>query len=198
MSRTAFKRRPYIRAIITDKDNVTFGYNVRLRGGGPEVGINGTFYWHHNGRRFTNGILIDDGKIIGESSAHSWKNQPDSIFVFDDLSAHSGLWASDFNVKNAISGAGLSPNLYNPREQGYIGAYADVWRKTYHNIVGVKDGSVWLMCVYGDKDFLLNIGKEFDNAILLDGGHAGNITTPSWGYGAKYWKSQNAIIVKEV
>jgi hypothetical protein len=198
MHRTEFIRKPYIRAIVTDKNNITFGYDVRLRGGGPEVGINGTFYWHHNGKRYTNGILIDNGKIVGESSAHSWKGQPDSILVFDDLSSHKGLWASDYNVKNAISGAGLSPNLYDPRLEGYIGSYADVWRFTYHNVLGFKKDRVWLLCVKGGRDKLLEIGREFDNAILLDGGHAGNLTTPTWGYGNKYWKSQNAILIKEV
>jgi hypothetical protein len=118
--------------------------------------------------------------------------------IFDNLSAEKGRFASDFNVRNAISGAGLSPNLYDPEEEGYNGLYSDVWRRTYHNILGFKDGSVWLMCAYGSRYKLLEIGREFDNAILLDGGHAGNITTNKWGYGSRSWISQNAILVKEV
>ena len=197
MSRIQLIRKPYVRAIVTDKDNLQFGYDVKLRGGGPEIGINGTFYWYHNDLRYTNAILIDNKRIVGQSSAHSWKGQPDSILVFDDLSAHKGLWANDFNVKNAISGAGLSPNLYDPSTEGYSGAYADVWRRTYHNVVGFKEDSVWLMCVKGSRSFLRSIGREFDNAILLDGGHAGNITTDRWGYGNRSWVSQNCILIKE-
>lgn len=198
-------KKPYIRGIVTNKENIMFGYDRVLRGGGPEVGINGTFYWYTENDdgdtiRYTNGILIDNKKIVGQASAHSWKNQPDSILVFDDLSAHKGLWAMDFDVNNAISGAGLSPNLYNPREEGYDGAYGDVWRNTYHNVVGFKDSSVWLLCVKGGRSFLKSIGKEFENSILLDGGHAGIITTPTWGYSdwrSKGWKSQNCILIKE-
>lgn len=78
-------------------------------------------------------------------------------------------------IKWAISGVSLYPT-YDPKAEGFVGAYADVLRATKHTALGYKGDKVYLIA--SDKSLtlenfrngLLNSRIAFDGLINLDGG----------------------------
>ncbi|MDQ0274528.1 hypothetical protein J2S72_000536 [Peptoniphilus koenoeneniae] len=84
-------------------------------------------------------------------------------------------------IKWGISGISLYP-FYNPKSEGFVGAYADVLRATKHTAIGFKGNKVYL--IESDKsltldDFrkgLLNSRIAFDGLINLDGGGSTQMT----------------------
>ena len=77
------------------------------------------------------------------------------------------------NVMTAVGGMGLL-DYYDPEEEGFTGAYADVLRKTNHTVLGVKNNK-WYGVYFKNQDAvtinnLCKLKFRFDAAVLLDGG----------------------------
>jgi len=72
----------------------------------------------------------------------------------------------------AVGGMGLTD--YNPKAEGFTGAFSDVLRKTNHTVLGIKDGMVYL-CYMPNMTGASVQAKaktfQFEHAIMLDGGH---------------------------
>ena len=145
--------------------------------------ISGTFSYENK----ANAILISNGRVISNLSAHGWLGYPDSVI----FASNNGTIAIDrlvgfseerlSQVKWAVSGMGLLDN-YNPSAEGYAKFtqrgntydYSDVLRKTNHTAIGVKGGMVYgfyLANMTADEvnAYVKAQGMEF--AIMLDGGH---------------------------
>lgn len=123
-------------------------------------------------------ILINNGQVINSNSCHAFLNNPETvIYRMKDGSFGVKKCKSTAElpkgVKWAVGGMGLLDN-YNPKEEGFSGAYADVLRKTNHNVLGVKNNMVY--GVYYKNMTANQINEhcktkmKFDMAILLDGG----------------------------
>ncbi|MBQ5615445.1 MAG: lysozyme, partial [Peptococcaceae bacterium] len=145
--------------------------------------ISGTFSYENK----ANAILISNGRVISNLSAHGWLGYPDSVIfasndggiAIDRLVGFSEERLSQ--VKWAVSGMGLLDN-YNPSAEGYAKFtqrgntydYSDVLRKTNHTAIGVKGGMVYGFYLSNMTGAEVNAyvkaqGMEF--AIMLDGGH---------------------------
>lgn len=82
------------------------------------------------------------------------------------------------NIDIAVGGFGLL-NMYNPKEEGFVGKYSDVLRKTNHTVLGYRNGMFYgvyfkNMTASQINDSCKNKFK-FDFAIMLDGGHVAAI-----------------------
>ncbi len=132
-------------------------------------------------------ILIANGKVINNSSAHAWLGYPDSCLIYykDGTFAVKRLLAIPNaelpKVQWAISGVGLL-DLYNPAAEGYVRFnkngktydYSDVLRRTNHTVIGVKDGQVYglyLANMTGDEVNAYCKKQGLQYAVMLDGGH---------------------------
>ena len=166
--------------------------------------ISGTFQYQNK----ANGILISNGRVINNMSAHGWLGYPDSvIFCSNDgkISIERLVGFSEkrlSEIKWAISGCGLLGN-YNPAAEGYAKFtqrgktydYSDVLRKTNHTALGVKDGEVYgfyLANMTGAEvnEYLKKQGMHF--GILLDGGHIAAVNCD--GYSANASQKQHNIV----
>lgn len=166
--------------------------------------ISGTFQYQNK----ANGILVSNGRVINNLSAHSWLGFPDSVI----LCLADGTIAIDRvigipeeklpQVKWAISGMGLLHN-YNPATEGYgkfvqggkTYDYSDVLRRTHHTALGVKDAKVYgfyLANMTGAEvnAYLKEQGMEF--GIMLDGGHIAAVNCDE--YSANASQKQHNII----
>lgn len=78
-------------------------------------------------------------------------------------------------IKWAISGVSLYP-AYDPKAEGFVGAYADVLRETKHTALGYKGNKIYLIAsdkaltLENFRNGLLNSSISFDGLINLDGG----------------------------
>lgn len=78
-------------------------------------------------------------------------------------------------IKWAISGVSLYPT-YDPKSEGFVGAYADVLRVTKHTAIGYKGNKIYLIAtdnaitLENFRKKLLNSEIAFDGLINLDGG----------------------------
>ncbi len=132
-------------------------------------------------------ILIANGRVINNSSAHAWLGYPDSCLIYykDGTFAVKRLLAIPNaelpQVQWAISGVGLL-DLYNPAAEGYTRFskngktydYSDVLRRTNHTVIGVKDGQVhglYLANMTGDEVNAYCKKQGLQYAVMLDGGH---------------------------
>lgn len=166
--------------------------------------ISGTFQYQNK----ANAILISNGRVISNVSAHGWLGFPDSVI----LCLTDGTIAIDrligipeeklSQVKWAISGCGLLDN-YNPAVEGYgkftqggkTYDYSDVLRRTHHTALGVKDAKVYgfyLANMTADEvnAYMKKEGMEF--AIMLDGGHVAAVNCDE--YSANASQKQHNII----
>lgn len=166
--------------------------------------ISGTFQYQNK----ANGILISNGRVINNLSAHGWLGFPDSVI----LCLTDGTIAIDrvigipeeklSQVKWAISGMGLLHN-YNPAVEGYgkfvqggkTYDYSDVLRRTHHTALGVKDAKVYgfyLANMTGAEvnAYLKEQGMEF--GIMLDGGHIAAVNCDE--YSANASQKQHNIV----
>lgn len=152
--------------------------------------ISGTFQYQNK----ANAIIISNGKVISNLSAHGWLGYPDSVMICRNdgsvtVERHISLPQTS-GIKWAISGMGLLDN-YNPDAEGYCRIsqdgkkydYSDVLRKTNHTALAYKDGIVYgyyLKNMTGAQvnDYLKKQGMEF--AIMLDGGHIASINSDSF------------------
>ena len=166
--------------------------------------ISGTFQYQNK----ANAILVSNGRVISNVSAHGWIGFPDSVI----LCLTDGTIAIDRvigipeeilpQVKWAISGMGLLHN-YNPAVEGYgkfvqggkTYDYSDVLRRTHHTALGVKDAKVYgfyLANMTGAEvnAYLKEQGMEF--GIMLDGGHIAAVNCDE--YSANASQKQHNIV----
>ena len=166
--------------------------------------ISGTFQYKNT----ANAILISNGRVISNTSAHGWLGFPDSVI----MCLTDGTIAIDrvigipeeklSQVRWAISGMGLLDN-YNPAIEGYCKFtqggktydYSDVLRKTHHTALGVKDAKVYgfyLANMTGAEvnAYLKEQGMEF--GIMLDGGHVAAVHCDD--YSANASQKQHNIV----
>lgn len=142
-------------------------------------GINGTFY-NLKGTEIY-GLAMQDGKEIEINSyVTNFNGLKRGAIYFDGNKLHHVMvYNAKTEIKNkikwAISGISLYPT-YNPKSEGFVGAYADVLRATKHTAIGFKGNKVYLIVSSKSltlDDFrkgLLNSKIAFDGLINLDGG----------------------------
>jgi hypothetical protein len=140
-------------------------------------------------------IMVNDGKTICGSASHAWLGFKESV-IYEKIDGTIGICRAMYdteipdrsNVKWAIGGAGLLGN-YNPKLEGFAKFtvngktynYSDVWRRTNHTVLGVKNG--WIYGVYcknmtgPEINAFCKDKMKFDIAILLDGGHIAAINS---------------------
>lgn len=144
--------------------------------------INGTFFW--DGK--PNGILISEGKVLGDQASHAWRGYPQSVIYMTkqgevkikriNLAAEiilDAVWA--------IGGLGiLTPYGYSPNSEGFSGTYSDVLRTTNKTFMGYKkDEELIYLCIRPNSshdriiDSVNNLKLDF--AISLDGGGSSSL-----------------------
>ena len=142
-------------------------------------GINGTFYNLKGSEIY--GLAMQDGKEIETNSYvtnfHSLKRG--TIYYDGKKLHHAMVYNAKTEIKDyikwGISGISLYP-IYNPKSEGFVGAYADVLRATKHTAIGFKGKKVYLIAsskaltLENFRNGLLNSKIAFDGLINLDGG----------------------------
>ena len=123
-------------------------------------------------------ILINRGKVEQGASCHAFQNKPESV-IYQRSNGAVGVmravYTSDLpsDCVLAVGGMGLC-SQYDPKAEGFTGAYADVLRKTNHNVLGYKRGlwyGVYAQNMTGAQVNDLCAKKfKFSYALLLDGG----------------------------
>jgi hypothetical protein len=123
-------------------------------------------------------ILINNSKVICGNSCHAHISKPETVIYktangkidWVRTTSYTGL---PKDTVWAVGGMGLC-DMYNPDAEGFSGSYADVLRKTNHNVLGVKDGMVYGVYYKNLTGQQINSHckntMKFDMAILLDGG----------------------------
>lgn len=163
--------------IETAADNVRIEKTLRI----PlnVDGINGTFYNLKGSEIY--GLAMQDGKEIETNSYvtnfHSLKRG--TIYYDGKKLHHAMVYNAKSEIKDyikwGISGISLYP-IYNPKAEGFTGAYADVLRATKHTVIGFKGDKVYLIAsakaltLENFRNGLLNSRLAFDGLINLDGG----------------------------
>lgn len=127
-------------------------------------------------------ILINWGKTVCGSACHAWLGKPETV-IYRLKTSEYGIkrctYATELpnNVQWAVGGLGLL-EYYDPKVEGFTGAYSDVLRKTNHTVLGIKDDLchlIYCKSMTGAQvnDFCKKLGLEM--AIMLDGGHVAAI-----------------------
>lgn len=136
-------------------------------------------------------IMVNDGKVICGSASHAWLGFKESvIYEADEIGICRAMYASELpkNVKWAVGGAGLLGN-YNPKLEGFSKFtvngkaydYSDVWRRTNHTVLGIKDGYIYGVYIKNMNGAEMNSfckKMNFEMALKLDGGHIAAINSP--------------------
>lgn len=166
--------------------------------------LSGTFQYQNK----ANAILISNGRVISNVSAHGWLGFPDSVILCltdgtIDIDRLIGIPEEKLSqVKWAISGMGLLDN-YNPAVEGYgkftqggkTYDYSDVLRRTHHTALGVKDAKVYgfyLANMTADEVNAYMKKESMEFAIMLDGGHVAAVNCDE--YSANASQKQHNII----
>lgn len=123
-------------------------------------------------------ILVNDGNALCANSCHAHIGKPESV-IYKLQSGKVGmtrvLSTSELpkTTMLAIGGMGLGKQ-YDPHAEGFTGQYADVLRKTNHNVIGYKQGlwyGVYFPNMTGQAiNEYVNNKFQFEYALLLDGG----------------------------
>ena len=141
-------------------------------------GINGTFY--AIGGREIYGVAVQDNKPL-HVNAHvtNFDGIKRGTIYFDGNACgfrrvYNALSEINSRLVWAISGVSMYP-FYDPKEEGFVGAYADVLRRTNHTAIGCKGDRVYLIVARNltldeFRKRLLNSRLAFDALIALDGG----------------------------
>jgi len=150
--------------------------------------VNGTFFWHDvNGDTYPTSVLYKDGKTYKGQANHL--PYPQSVFIiYKDntvgMKRIKNIEELDLNeIRLVIGGVGLrnvydSTFKYDLSGEGFIGANADVARKTNKTVIGYNknENKIYLMCrniIHSSTSYdLLDLVKdcEYDLAISVDGG----------------------------
>lgn len=140
--------------------------------------ISGSFSYQHR----PCSILIAHGAPVCGYSCHAHLRKPETV-IYRLESGAIGLQKARYAtelpqaVRWAVGGVGLL-EAYDPAEEGFSGAYADVLRRTAHTWLGVKRGLIYLgycadMTAAQVNAYVRKLGME--HAIMLDGGHVAAI-----------------------
>lgn len=141
-------------------------------------GINGTFY--AIGKSQIYGIAINEDRPLEVNSyVSNFDGLKRGTIWYDGKSLYIGrIYNTKTEIKTkidwAISGVELYPN-YDPKREGFTGAYADVLRKCSHTAIGFKGAKVYLIAgkdlsMLDFRNKILNSSIAFDGLIALDGG----------------------------
>lgn len=123
-------------------------------------------------------ILINEGHVQYGSACHAFLGKPETVIykTYDGkIGTKRVLYSTELpnNVKWAVGGMGLL-DMYDPEAEGFMGSYADVLRKTNHNVLAVKKGKVYGVYYKNMTGQEINAHcrdkMKFEKAILLDGG----------------------------
>ena len=123
-------------------------------------------------------ILVNNGKVVFPNACHAFLGKPESVIYKTELGRVGitrALSANDLpkNTVTAVGGMGLMQN-YDPTAEGFAGSYADVLKRTNHNVLGYKRG-LWYgiyfpnMTASAINETVKN-KFQFEYALLLDGG----------------------------
>lgn len=123
-------------------------------------------------------ILINNSKVICGNSCHAHIGKPETVIYKTsdgkiDWKRTTSYTDLPKDTVWAVGGMGLC-SMYNPSAEGFTGNYADVLRKTNHNVLGIKNGMCYGVYYTGVTGQEINTHckdtMKFDMAILLDGG----------------------------
>lgn len=127
-------------------------------------------------------ILIAHGAPVCGYSCHAHLRKPETVIYRLEngvIGLQKARYATELpqGVRWAVGGVGLL-EAYDPAEEGFSGAYADVLRRTAHTWLGVKRGLIYLgycadMTAAQVNAYVRKLGME--HAIMLDGGHVAAI-----------------------
>lgn len=149
---------------------------LNLNGRLPENAISGSFSWQ--GQPCS--ILVRGGKVVRDWSCHY--PRPESVlYKTTDGAVRIARVASAAalgGVVWAVGGLGLL-DRYAPAAEGFVGAYADVLRKTNHTVLGCKGGLLYGVYCRGmtaqQVNALCRDKLKLEYAVMLDGGHVAAI-----------------------
>lgn len=123
-------------------------------------------------------ILISGGKIVFGNSCHAHIGKPESV-IYQRQNGAVGVArvknASELpaDTVTAVGGMGLC-SQYDPKAEGFTGAYADVTATNRHNVLGYKSGlwyGIYCSGLNGAQVNDLAAKKfKFSYAVMLDGG----------------------------
>ena len=151
---------------------------LNLSGRLPKNAISGSFSW----QGAPCSILVRGGWVVRGMSCHCptpesvlYKTRDGAVRMARVSSAdaltHSGvIWA--------VGGLGLL-DRYDPAAEGFVGAYADVLRKTNHTALGYKGGLLYGVYCRSMTAQQVNAfcrdKLKLEYAVMLDGGHVAAI-----------------------
>ena len=149
---------------------------LNLSGPLPKNAISGSFSWQ--GQPCS--ILVRGGRVVRGMSCHC--PTPESVlYKTRDGAVRIARVASASSLDNvvwAIGGLGLL-DRYDPAAEGFVGAYADVLRKTNHTALGYKGGLLYgVYCrsmTAQQVNAFVRDKLKLEYAVMLDGGHVAAI-----------------------
>lgn len=149
---------------------------LNLSGRLPENSISGSFSW----QGAPCSILVRAGRVVRGMSCHY--PTPESV-LYKTLDgavriARVSSAAALGGIVWAVGGLGLL-DRYDPAAEGFVGAYADVLRKTNHTALGYKGGLLYgVYCrsmTAQQVNALCRDKLKLEYAVMLDGGHVAAI-----------------------
>ena len=131
-------------------------------------------------------IFITANKVYCGNSCHAHLGKPETVlYKLNDgtMGVKRVIYSTELpkGVKWAFGGLGLL-EMYNPVAEGFTGAFADVLRKTDHNLIWTRpDGRIFQtlcrnMTVQQINEWVKARGAN--RAVIGDGGGLGAINTP--------------------
>ena len=149
---------------------------VNMSGTLPKNAISGSFSWQ--GQPCS--ILVRGGKVVRGMSCH-YPTPESVLYKTTDgavriARATSAAMLGD--VVWAVGGMGLLGS-YDPKLDGFTGAYSDVLRKTNHTVLGYKGGllyGVYCKAMTAQQvNAFVRDKLKLEYAVMLDGGHVAAI-----------------------
>lgn len=123
-------------------------------------------------------FLINGGETIYGTACHAHIDKPESVLYRmkdGSFGIKRAMYRGDLpdDIRWGVGGMGLL-DMYSPSAEGFSGQYADVLRKTDHNVLAVKNGKVYGVLYKSMTADQINAHcrdrMQFDMAVLLDGG----------------------------
>ena len=149
---------------------------VNMSGPLPKNAISGSFSWQ--GQPCS--ILVRGGRVVRDWSCH-YPHPESVLYKTTDGAvriARVGATAELGGVVWAVGGLGLLDH-YGPAEEGFVGAYSDVLRKTNHTVLGYKGGLLYgVYCKAMTAQQVNAFARDklkLEYAVMLDGGHVAAI-----------------------